>query len=61
MAKPDPRIYALTCDLLGVEPHEVVLLDDWQVSVDGANAAGMHAVHHQSTPESIRALDALLA
>jgi hypothetical protein len=30
------------------------------VSVDGANAGGMHAVLHRSTPESIRAIDALL-
>jgi putative hydrolase of the HAD superfamily len=60
MMKPDPRIYALTCDLLQLDPQQVVFLDDWQVSVDGANAAGMHAVLHRSTPESIRAIDALL-
>jgi epoxide hydrolase-like predicted phosphatase len=60
MQKPDPRIYALTCDLLQLEPQQVVFLDDTQVSVDGATAAGMHAVLHHSTPDSIRAIDALL-
>lgn len=60
MRKPEPRIYALTCELLGVEPREVVFLDDTQISVDGAHAAGMHAVLHRSTPESIRAIEALL-
>ncbi|GAB3405193.1 HAD family hydrolase [Flindersiella endophytica] len=61
MRKPDPRIYALTCELLGVEPQEVVFLDDTQMSVDGARAAGMHAVLHTSTPASIRAIDELVS
>jgi putative hydrolase of the HAD superfamily len=60
LAKPDPRIYALTCDLLGVGPHEVVFLDDTPTSVDGANEVGMIGVLHQSTPESIRTITALL-
>jgi HAD superfamily hydrolase (TIGR01509 family) len=60
LVKPDRAIYALTCDLLRVQPHDVVFLDDTQVSVDGANAAGMTGVLHVSTPESIRTISALL-
>lgn len=60
LEKPDPAIYALTCDLLHVEPHEAVFLDDTQMSVDGANDYGMCAVLHKSTPDSIRTISALL-
>jgi FMN phosphatase YigB (HAD superfamily) len=60
MEKPDPAIYALTCDLLQIEPHEAVFLDDTQVSVDGANDYGMTGVLHTSTVESIRTITALL-
>lgn len=60
LRKPDPEIYALTCDLLHVQPCEVVLVDDWQVSVDGANDFGMTGLLHQSTPVSIRLLNSLI-
>ncbi|MEQ4209884.1 HAD family phosphatase [Actinopolymorpha sp. B9G3] len=61
LLKPDPRIYALACDRLGLVPEEMVFLDDSQVCVDGARAFGMHGVLHESTATSIRAIDALLA
>jgi putative hydrolase of the HAD superfamily len=61
LRKPDPAIYALAAGRLGVRPHEVVLLDDVQANVDGALAAGWHAVLHVDTPTSIRQLRALLA
>lgn len=59
--KPDPAIYALTAARLGVRPHEIVFLDDRQAAVDGAVAAGWHAVLHESTPTSIAAVRAVIA
>lgn len=59
--KPDPAIYALTASRLGVQPHEIVFLDDRQAAVDGALAAGWHAVLHESTPASIAAVRAVIA
>ena len=61
LAKPDPAIYALAAHRLGVEPHEIVFLDDSQKCVDGARAAGWHAVLHLDTPTSIRELEAIIA
>lgn len=58
--KPDPRIYAPTCGLLDVEPHEAIFLDDSRICVDGANEYGMIGILHMSTRESIRAISALL-
>lgn len=61
LAKPDRRIYALTCERLGVRPDDAVFLDDKQACVDGANAYGMHGLLHRDTPSSIAAIDALIA
>ena len=47
MLKPDPRIYALSCERLGVRPEEAVFLDDKPPFVAGAREAGLHAVHFQ--------------
>ena len=39
--KPDPRIYRLTCERLGVEPASAVFLDDLGVNLKPARAMGM--------------------
>ena len=44
MLKPDPRIYQLMADRLGVPAGGVVFLDDQPVNVAGGRAAGMTAV-----------------
>ena len=60
LAKPDPAVYALTTERLGVEPGEVAFLDDNEQAVIGATEAGWHAVLHTDTPCSIAALERLL-
>lgn len=45
MAKPDPRIYALAAERLGVAPGEAVFVDDLQRNIDAALAAGMRGIH----------------
>lgn len=45
IAKPDPRIFRHTLDLLGVQPHEAVMVgDSIEADINGAIAAGMKAV-----------------
>lgn len=61
LAKPDPRIFALTCDRLGLPPADIAFLDNIEPAVAAARAFGLHAVLHRSTPTSIAALNALLA
>jgi FMN phosphatase YigB (HAD superfamily) len=61
LAKPDPRIYALTTQRLGVRPDEVLFLDDDEPRVAGARAAGWHTVHHVSTAESIAQMERIIA
>ena len=61
LAKPDPRIYALACTRLGVSPAEMVFVDDVEQNVTGARESGLHTVFHQHTPQTIAALQQLLA
>jgi beta-phosphoglucomutase-like phosphatase (HAD superfamily) len=61
LKKPDPAIYALAERRLGVEPAEVLFLDDVTVNVEAALAAGWHAVLHESTPGSIAELERIIA
>ena len=61
IAKPDRRIYALLCGQMGVAPGDVVFVDDMPENVDAASAFGIHGVLHRSTPESIDAINALIA
>ena len=42
--KPDPRIYAMMCDLLGVAPGRCIYLDDLGINCKPAAAMGMHAI-----------------
>jgi putative hydrolase of the HAD superfamily len=47
LTKPDPRLYHLAAERLGVQPSEAVLVDDFIENVEGARAVGMHAIHYQ--------------
>ena len=60
LAKPDPRFYQLVCARLGCEPQRTVFVDDKQSRVDGARAAGLHAIRFLNNEQAITALDALL-
>nr|WP_070958631.1 HAD-IA family hydrolase [Hyphomonas sp. Mor2] len=42
--KPDPRIYALMCEALDVDPARCVYLDDLGINLKPARAIGMHTI-----------------
>lgn len=42
--KPDPRIFHLACDALGVAPHESIFLDDIGLNLKAARALGMMTI-----------------
>ncbi len=58
LRKPDPRIYELACDALGVPPAETVFLDDLGVNLKPARAMGMTTI---KVIDPGRALDELEA
>jgi putative hydrolase of the HAD superfamily len=60
VAKPDPRIYHLALERLGVQPHEAVFVDDMEENVAGARQVGMWAVRFESTDQVIGEVRGLL-
>jgi FMN phosphatase YigB (HAD superfamily) len=60
LAKPDPRIYALTSQRLGVQPQEVVFLDDAERNVAAAAAYGFHAILYQHNAQAIAEIERCL-
>jgi len=60
MRKPDPRIYTLTLERLGLPAEACAFVDDMDVNCDAARDVGMHAVHFRDTGQAIAELDALL-
>ncbi|HSB41265.1 MAG TPA: HAD family phosphatase [Methylomirabilota bacterium] len=47
MAKPEPEIFRLAADRLGLPPETCVFVDDWDKNVEAARAVGMQAVLHR--------------
>ena len=48
MAKPEPEIFRLAADRLGLPPRACVFVDDWDQNVDAARDIGMAAVLHRA-------------
>lgn len=44
LRKPDPRIYELTCERLGVSADRCMFIDDLACNVDAAAQLGMHTI-----------------
>lgn len=58
--KPQPRIYELTLEALGVAPQDAIFLDDIEINCDAARALGMVAVWFRSSEQAIEAIEAIL-
>ena len=59
LRKPDPRIYRLAAERVGVEPEACVFVDDIARNAEGAKAVGMHAIHHTDPDVTIPQLEEL--
>jgi putative hydrolase of the HAD superfamily len=55
--KPDPRFYELACEVAGVEPTEVVFLDDLGVNLKPARAMGMTTIKVEDPAQAIADLE----
>jgi glucose-1-phosphatase len=60
LAKPDPRIFRLALERLGVEAHQTIFVDDFQRNVGGAKVVGMHAIRFQTSRQMRLDLEQLL-
>ena len=59
LRKPDPRIYRLTLEKLGLAPHEAVFVDDGPQNVEAAQDIGLHAILHTDAASTRAALAGL--
>lgn len=60
LRKPDPRIYEMACESLGVDPVEAVFLDDLGTNLKGAKALGMTTIKVDATTSAIDELERVL-
>ncbi len=60
LRKPDPRIYLLACEQLGIEPPEAVFLDDLGENLKVARALGMVTIKVDPSPSAIDELERVL-
>lgn len=58
LRKPDPRIYRMMTDTLGVDPKNCVYLDDLGVNLKPAREMGMTTIKVIDAPQAIRDLEA---
>jgi putative hydrolase of the HAD superfamily len=59
MRKPDPEIYLLTAERLGLPPSACVMVDDLPPNVRGAAAVGMVGVLHAAVESTVAELEVL--
>jgi putative hydrolase of the HAD superfamily len=60
MRKPDPRIYPLAAERMGLEPREIVFVDDLGFNLKPAKELGMTTVLHVDAKSTIPQLEGLL-
>lgn len=58
--KPEPEIYLLACERLGVDPSVAVFVDDLRENCTGAEEVGMEAVLHRDSTKTVTRLEELL-
>ncbi len=59
--KPEPRIYEITLERLGVEAGAAVFIDDIELNCQAAAELGLTAVWFQSSEQAIEEIEAALA
>jgi len=59
LRKPDPAIYRLAAERLGVPVERCVFVDDIRSNIDGAEAVGMRGLHHLEMDTTLRAFEEL--
>jgi len=58
--KPEPGIFRYTCEVFGIKPSELVLVDDNSDNVQGAREFGSKAILHTANNQTIKELSDLL-
>ncbi len=60
LRKPDPEIFHLTLEQLGIEPQQAIFVDDMLYNVDAARELDIHTVQFVDPDTSLAELETLL-
>lgn len=60
LTKPDPRMFEIICDKLGVEPNAAVMIDDIESYCASAESLGMKSITYKSFAQMRPELERLL-
>nr|XP_020138518.1 acyl-CoA dehydrogenase family member 10 isoform X4 [Microcebus murinus] len=60
ICKPDPRIYQLCLERLGLQPSESIFLDDLGPNLKAAASLGIHTIKVRDPETAVKELEALL-
>ena len=61
IAKPNPGIFTLMAERIGVPAWECVMIDDLEDNCDGAEIAGMQSIRHITNASTIKQIEAMRA
>lgn len=61
LRKPEPAIFTLMLDLLGVDAASCVFVDDVADNLPSAEALGMTTIHHVDSAKTVAALESVFA
>lgn len=59
LRKPQPEIFLMAANAIGVDPSDCVFVDDFRVNVEGAERLGMTGVLHRDPVKTIEGLEHL--
>jgi putative hydrolase of the HAD superfamily len=57
LTKPDPKMFMLMCNELGVRPEECIMVDDQERHIAAAKALGFHTILYESPAQAKQAIE----
>lgn len=60
LRKPDPHIFTLACERLGLQPSEVIFVDDHEEVMVSARELGMHCIEFKDNEQVIAEINACI-
>ena len=60
MSKPDPRIFTLSCEKLGLQPNEIIFVDDHDEVMTSARELSMHCIEFNDNVQVIADIEACI-
>jgi epoxide hydrolase-like predicted phosphatase len=61
LVKPDPRIFHMALERLGVQPAEAIFIDDIKDNVEAARREGLFAIQYKETKKTLDELNRYLS